>query len=165
MKNIEDIIANKIYALINFALSKVIKPDIQINRVAEINEEMIENLKQKYGIEGVILDVDETLRKNMKNIPEVNQKWIDGLKGKLKVIILSNGRDEKVERFFKDRGIDYIGVAHKPLKKNFIKACEKMGIEPNEVLVIGDSMLDDIHGGKKNNMRTALVKEVEDEQR
>lgn len=40
-----------------------------------------------------------------------------------------------------------------------------MGIEPNKVLVIGDSMLDDIHGGKKNNMRTALVKEVEDEQR
>lgn len=165
MKNIEDIIANKIYALINFALLKVIKPDIKINKVTEINEEMIENLKQKYGIEGIILDIDETLRTHMKDIPEVNKKWIDGLKGKLKVIILSNGRDEKVERFFRDRGIDYIGVAHKPLKKNFIKACEKMGIEPNKVLVIGDSMLDDIHGGKKNNMRTALVKEVEDEQR
>ena len=165
MKTLEDVVVDKIYAMINYMLSKVIKPDIQINKVTELDERMITKLKQQYGIEGIILDVDETLRKNMRNIPEVNQKWIQNLKGQLKVIVVSNGKDGRIEQFFRDRGIDYIGFAHKPLRKNFIKACEKMNIEPEKVLVIGDSLFNDIHGGNKNSMKTVIVKNVEDEGR
>ena len=51
------------------------------------------------------------------------------------------------------------------IKKNFIKACEKMGVEPEKVLVIGDSLFDDIHGGRKNKMKTMLVKTVEEDER
>ena len=40
-----------------------------------------------------------------------------------------------------------------------------MNLEPNKVLVVGDSLLNDIYGGKKNKMKTVLVKEVEDEER
>lgn len=165
MKNLEELMADKIYALINYVLSKIIKPDIKINKVRELDEQMITELKQKYGIEGIILDVDETLRRDMNNIPKCNQEWIEKLKEQLKVIIVSNGQDRKIEEFLKERGIDYIGFAYKPLKKNFIKACEKMNIEPHKVLVVGDSLFCDIHGGNKNNMKTALVKEVEDEER
>ena len=52
---------------------------------------------------------------------------------------------------------------HKPFKKNFMKACEKMGIEPEKTLVIGDSLWCDIFGGKRNQMKTALVKDVEEQ--
>ena len=124
---------------------------------------MIAKLKEEHGIEGVILDVDETIRKNMRNIPKVNQEWIQKLKGQLKVIIVSNGRDKSIKKFFEDIGIDYIGFAHKPLKKNFIKACERMNVEPQKVLVVGDHLFNDIHGGQRNNMKTALVKSVEEE--
>lgn len=165
MKSLDDMIADKIYSMINYALSKVIKPDIQINKVTELDEKMIQRLKAKYGIEGIILDVDDTLRKNMKMIPEVNQEWIKTLEGQLKVIILSNGIDKKIEDFFQERGIDYIGFANKPLKKNFIKACQRLEVEPEKMLVVGDSLISDIHGGKRNNMKTALVKGVEDEER
>lgn len=154
---------DKICEAVNFILSKIIKPDIKINKVRELNQDMIIELKQKYGIEGIILDVDETLRKNMNEIPKCNQEWIENLKGQLKVIVVSNGIDRNVEEFFKEKEIDYIGFAHKPLKKTFIKSCNQMNIEPSKVLVIGDSLLDDIYGGKKNKMKTALVKEVEDE--
>ena len=162
MKSLEDLIADKLYAIINYILYKIIKPDIQINKVTELDEEMIAKLKDEHGIEGVILDVDETIRKNMQSIPKVNQEWIKKLKGQLKVIIVSNGRDNNIKQFFEGIGIDYIGFAHKPLKKNFIKACERMNVEPHKVLVIGDRLFDDIHGGKKNNMKTALVKGVEE---
>ena len=100
----------------------------------------------------------------MKSIPKCNQEWIEKIKGQLKIIIVSNGKDPSIKTFLEERGIDYIDFAWKPLKKNFIKACEKMDVNPEKVLVVGDSLFDDIYGGKRNNMKTALVKKVDDEE-
>lgn len=165
MKSLDELIEEKICELVNCILSKYIKPDITIDKVRELDKEMITKLKKEYGIEGIILDVDKTLRKNMNKIPKCNQEWIDEIKGQFKIIIVSNGKDCEIKKFFEEKGIDYIGFANKPLKRNFIKACKKMNVEPEKVLVVGDSLFDDIHGGKRNNMKTALVKEVEDEER
>ena len=165
MKTIDELIFEKLLGLVNYALSAVIKPDITVDNVGSLDEKEIERIKQKYGIEGIILDVDETLRKEMKNIPKCNQDWLESLNGKIKIIILSNGIDKKIESFFESRGIDYIGFAHKPLKKNFLKACEKMNLSPDKVLVVGNDLFDDIYGGKRNNMKTLLVKKVEDNER
>lgn len=161
MKNIDELVVDKLCDIINYVLAKVIKPDIEIEKVRELDEEKIAKLKKQYGVEGIILDVDETIRKNMNKIPKCNQEWIEKIKGQLKVIIVSNGRDKGVEQFLKEKGIDYICLANKPLKKNFIQACKKMGLEPDKVMVIGDNLLCDIYGGKRNNMKTGLVKTVE----
>lgn len=165
MKTLDELVADRILDMLHFVLSKFVKPDITVNKVTELNKDLIKEIKQRYGIEGIILDVDETLRKDMKNIPEVNQEWIEGLRDQLKVIILSNGVDKKIEDYFKDKGISYISFACKPLKGNFLKACKKMGVEPDKVLVVGDSLFDDVYGGKRNKMRTALVKDVVNEDR
>lgn len=165
MRRIEEIKGDKIIDLAHYVLSKIVKPDITIDKVTELTEDEIEIIKQKYGIEGIILDVDDTLRKEMKNIPKCNQDWIESLRGKFKIVVLSNGIDKKIEEYFRERGIDYIGFALKPLKKNFKKACETMNLPPNKVLVIGDNLLDDVYGGKRNAMKTALVRGVEDEER
>lgn len=163
MKTLDELIADKILDLLHYVLSKFIKPDITLGKVNELNTNVIEQLKQQYGIEGIILDVDETLRKEMKDIPKCNKEWIESLEGKLKVIIVSNGKDRKIEQYFKEIGIDYIGFAHKPLKKNLLKACKKMNLSPDKVMIIGDSLFDDVYGGKRNNMKTALVKDVDEE--
>lgn len=163
MKRIDELVSEKIISLAHYVLSKIIKPDITVEKLTQITDQEIEKLKKEEGIEGIILDVDETLRKEMQKIPKCNQEWIENLNGKIKIIILSNGIDKNIEKYFEEKGIDYIGFAHKPLKKNFIKACEKMRVEPEKVLVIGDSLFDDIHGGRKNKMKTMLVKTVEEE--
>ena len=163
MKSLDEIMADKIYELVNYMLSKKIKPDINLDKVTSLTESDVKKLKEELGIEGVILDIDETVRKDMKSIPKCNQEWIEMLKSQLKVIVVSNGVDRGVEDFFKLQGIDYIGFAHKPMKKNFIKACDRMQMSPEKVLVIGDSLWCDIFGGQRNNMKTALVKKVEDE--
>lgn len=163
MKPIEDIIVDKIYQLINQVLSQIIKPDIKLKQVTELTAEKISEMKRKYGIEGIILDVDETLRSDMKPIPEINKKWIETAKQQLKIIVVSNGLDRKVEQYLKTEGIEYIGCANKPLKGSFNKACKKMSIQPEQVLVVGDSLLDDILGGKRSNMKTALVEEVSED--
>lgn len=35
-----------------------------------------------------------------------------------------------------------------------------MNLSPDKVMTVGDSLFDDVYGGKKNNMKTALVKKV-----
>lgn len=161
MKLLEEILGSKILDILHYVLSKIIKPDITIDKVTELDEKQIKKIKQQYGIEGIILDVDETLRKDMEEISKVNQEWIEKLRDQIKVIILSNGIDKKMEKYFKAKDISYISFAHKPLKKNFLKACKEMNIKPDKVLVIGDSLFDDVYGGKRNKMRTALVRDVE----
>lgn len=165
MKTLDELVADKILDLVHYVLSKIIKPDMTLNKVNELDIQAIEKLKQQYGIEAVILDVDDTLRKEMRDIPRCNKEWIESLKDKIKIIIVSNGVDQNIEKYFKESGIDYIEFACKPLKKNFIKACEKMNVNPESVLMVGDSLFDDIYGGKRNRMKTALVKEVEDNER
>ena len=165
MKSLEKLIGNKILDLVNDSLVKIIKPDITIDRVTQLDGKEIEKIKQKYGIDGMILDVDNTLRKEMRNIPQCNQEWIESLRGRIKIVILSNGIDGDIEKYFKEIGIDYISFAHKPLKKNFMKACEKMQLNPDRVLVVGDSLIGDIYGGRRNNMKTVLVKEVDEGER
>ena len=163
MKRIEDMIGDKLCDIANYLLSLKYKPDITIDKVTDLDEKAIDELIARYGIEGVIIDVDETLRSQMQSIPQCNKDWIEILRGRLKVIILSNGVDREVESYFTDRGIDYVGFAMKPLKRNFRKACQKMGVSPDRVLVLGDSLFDDIYGGKRNNMRTGLVKRKDTE--
>ena len=39
----------------------------------------------------------------MKDIPKCNKEWIERLKDKLKVIIVSNGKDKKIEQYFDEQ--------------------------------------------------------------
>lgn len=165
MKTLDEIVVDKLLNLVHYVLSKLIKPDITLEKVSELDLNAVDKLKQQYGIEGIILDVDETLRREMKDIPKCNKEWIESLNGKIKIIILSNGIDKQIEKYFQEKEIGYIGFAHKPLKKNFIKACKQMNVSPDKVLVIGDSLFSDIYGGKKNKMKTALVKIVDENER
>ena len=159
-KSLEDRIMDWFFSKVNAAMSKVIKPDMEVDTVGCLTKTEVIKLKQKYGIKGVILDIDETVRHDMGEIPEVNKEWIDMIKQELKVIVVSNGIDKKVERYLELLGIDYIGFAHKPLKRNFRKACDKLGLTPEEILVIGDDTFSDIYGGKRNGMKTIQVKSV-----
>lgn len=155
-----DIIIDAIYKLIYFILSKIIKPDMVFENVKFLNMERIEQLKTEYNIEAVILDVDDTLRTNFNSISTCNREWIEELKKHVKVIVVSNGLDGKIEQFFNEIGIQYIAFAFKPLKGGFQKACKALDVKPENVLVIGDDLWGDIYGGIRNNMKTALIKNV-----
>ena len=40
-----------------------------------------------------------------------------------------------------------------------------MRVSPEHVLMVGDNLFDDIYGGKRNNMKTALITDVEHDER
>lgn len=161
--NIQALIEKKIYNAINNQLKKRIKPNLSFHKVTDLDLEVVKNLKSKYGIGGIILDVDETIRKDMLDIPNCNKKWIDFMRQEFKVVILTNGFDDKIRSFSSSRGIEYMSFARKPLRKNLLLACSKMGLDPENVLMIGDDIIADIYGGNKCGIITAIVNSVIEE--
>ena len=161
-KLILQLIEQKIYNVISNRLRKYIKPNLALKEVNDIDLELLKKLKSTYGIGGIILDVDETIRKDMMKIPDCNKEWIKYMKQEFKVLILSNGYDNSVKSFANENGIEYIGFAKKPLKKNFLDACDRMGLNPENVLVIGDDIINDIYGANKCGMISAIVDSVRD---
>lgn len=153
-------IEQKIYNIIHEQLVKIIQPTMVIREVKDINLQLVKKLKSEYGIGGIILDVDDTLRKQMMKIPDCNKQWIEFMKKEFKVIVLSNGYDGKVSEFCDEKDVPYISFAKKPLKKQFLYACEKMGLYPENILVIGNDIVCDIYGGNRCGMLTAIIDDV-----
>ena len=159
-----DILTTKILNTIQNALKKVSPPSMKFNNVTNINLEVLKKLKSEYGIGGLIIDVDETLRTNGKHIPECNKKWLEYMKKEFKICVVSKGYDEKVKQLLEQMNIKYNGFHIISKRKSFKEAAEEMGLEPENVLVIGDDAISDIYAGNKCGMLTAIVEQVIEEE-
>ena len=155
----EELIYSYITKATNKLLGNVIKPDEKYEDVKQIDFEELKRLRDKYDLKGIILDIDGTLRQNMEKIDYRNIRWIIKLKQILKVCMVSNGKDSRVEELAKRMDITYIPLAFKPLKRGFLEAVKDMDVNPTKVLVIGDEYLADILGGKRMGMKTAIISE------
>lgn len=133
-------------------------PDVLLNRVQDINIEML----QKNKIKALILDVDNTLVDYSKILKEEVIKWANEIKGQgIKLYILSNTNDKKkVERISKELKIPYKYFANKPLKRGFKKIQKELNEKPEAIAVVGDQIFTDVLGGKRCKMFTILVEPI-----
>ena len=134
-------------------------PDLYYDSIRHIDLDMLKSR----GIKGVILDIDNTLvPMHSKDADENAVTWISELKSKgFKVCILSNAAEKRVLRFNKDIDVTAIHRAFKPAGKAFLKAASALGLEPENIAVVGDQIFTDIFGGNKANMLTILVKPID----
>ena len=119
----------------------------------------MKKLKSEYGIGGIILDVDNTIKRPFSNITEKNKRWIESIKNEFRIAFLSNGNSRIVKEYSKKIGVEYINFAKKPRKEDFISVCYNvMGLNPENVLVIGNNRITDIFGGNRSGTISAKVK-------
>ncbi|MBO8156007.1 MAG: YqeG family HAD IIIA-type phosphatase [Bacillaceae bacterium] len=135
-------------------------PDEQADSVFEITPE---HLKAK-GIRGIITDLDNTLVAwDQENPTEKVLDWFQMMQNHgMKVTILSNNDKKRVSRFSEQLDIPFIYRARKPLARAFRKAQNQMGLQQEEVVVIGDQLLTDILGGNMARYHTILVVPISD---
>ncbi len=135
-------------------------PQIYAESIYDIN---LSELEER-GVRAFVLDIDNTLAPYAA--PEGDERlrgWIALLRERgFKLYIASNNDGERVERFCVSIDVPYIAKAGKPLSRGFMKACEIMGVAPEETGVIGDQLFTDIYGGNRLNMPTVLVKPISD---
>lgn len=117
-----------------------------------------EALKQK-GIRGLITDLDNTLV--AWHEPSITPKLRDWFRAfeeaGLSVLILSNNSEKRIRLFTGDARIPYIYRAKKPLTRGFRQAMQRMNLQPEQVVVVGDQLMTDILGANRIGAHSILV--------
>lgn len=143
----------EVYDLYNFLL-----PNEFINSVFDLTPEYLNTI----GIRGIITDLDNTLVEwdRPESTEELTQ-WLKHLQEEgIRVVIASNNNEERVKRFAEPLGIPYIHRAKKPLGKAYYNAMLELKLPRNEVAMIGDQLLTDVMGAKRQKIYTFLVRPV-----
>lgn len=133
-------------------------PDEFVNSVFDITPEYL----QSKGIRGIITDLDNTLVEwDRADCTEELQEWLLKIQNAgIKVMIVSNNSEARVKHFADPIGVPFIFRAKKPLGKAFYDAMVQMKLSRHETAMIGDQLLTDIFGAKRQRLYTFLVRPV-----
>ncbi len=135
-------------------------PNEFVSSVFEITPEKLNEL----GIKGIITDLDNTLVEwDRADATEDLVAWFNMMReAGIKIIIASNNNEERVRKFAEPHGIPFIYRAKKPLGGAYYAALVQLRLRRNEVAMLGDQLLTDIMGAKRQKLYTFLVRPVAD---
>lgn len=111
------------------------------------------------GIRGVIFDIDNTLVPHGAPADERAVKLFERLRAiGLDYCLISNNQLPRVKPFADAVQAKFVEDAHKPSRKNYLKAMELMHTDLNSCVFVGDQIFTDVYGARRCGMRTILVK-------
>lgn len=133
-------------------------PDEFVGNIFEITPEKL----TKLGKKGIITDLDNTLVEwDRADCTDELAAWFLMMKeAGIQVIIASNNNETRVKNFADPIGVPYIFRAKKPLGKGFYNALVRLKLSREEVVMVGDQLLTDVMGAKRQKLYTILVKPV-----
>lgn len=115
----------------------------------------------KEGYRGLLFDIDNTL---VEHGADASKRAIELFKRLQKIgfkcCLISNNSQERVMRFNREIGVDFIHKARKPSSKNYIAAMKLMGTNLKNTIFIGDQLFTDVYGANRIGMMTYLVKPI-----
>jgi len=115
----------------------------------------------KKGFRGLIFDIDNTLVPHgADSTPQVNLLFEKLHSMGFSTLLLSNNNEERILRFKTAIDTQYIEESGKPHPAAFRKAVEMLGLQRNEVVVIGDQLFTDIFGANRAGLSSILVKYI-----
>ncbi|MBO5711323.1 MAG: YqeG family HAD IIIA-type phosphatase [Acholeplasmatales bacterium] len=118
------------------------------------------------GFRLILTDLDNTLvsYKVAEPISETFA-WKDRMHSLgYEVIVVSNSKKDRVDRFSRKLGLPYVKHAMKPLLKGYKKAIKKVAsrkYKKEEILVLGDQLMTDIFGSKRLGLTTVIVTAID----
>ncbi len=113
----------------------------------------------KEGIRGVIFDIDNTLVPHGAPADERAIRLFAHLRSiGLDYCLISNNQLPRVKPFADAVQAKFVEDAHKPSRKNYLKAMKLMHVDLGSCIFVGDQIFTDVYGAKRCGMRTILVK-------
>ena len=137
-------------------LLRLLTPHLQIDRVTTIGANMLAAL----GIEGLLLDLDCTLKDYYSDSvrPEVIE-WVGNMhRLDVKMCLLTNGRAKRVRPYAEELGIDCVPWAMKPLARGVRRGLGKLQLDRTRVAIVGDQIFADVLAGRLAGVFTILVR-------
>ena len=115
----------------------------------------------KDGVRGLIYDIDNTLVEHGKPATERAVELFERLRSiGFDTCLISNNKEPRVKPFADAVGSKYVYDAHKPSRKNYIKAMELMGTDTGNTYFIGDQIFTDVYGANRAGIPSILVKPI-----
>lgn len=113
------------------------------------------------GFRGVIFDIDNTLVPHGAPADARAKAFFASLRQMgMKYCLISNNQLPRVKPFAEEVKAFYIENAHKPSKKGYLAAMEKMGTDASNTIFVGDQLFTDVYGAKRCGMTSLLVKPI-----
>ena len=133
----------------------LLKPDIKLKRVTDITPEILE----KYNINSLILDVDNTLSTHHGQIlTDGLEDWLKLMKENgIRLTVLSNSKEKRVKPFAEKIGLPYISLGLKPLPFGYIRALKMSDSKRKNTAIVGDQIFTDVLGGNIVGVKTLLL--------
>ncbi len=130
-------------------------PDFYFPRITDIPVEFF----LKNGIEGVALDIDNTLAEDgAPDVPAQVRDWIEEVRqAGIEMVIVSNNRKIRVSPFAKDAGLPFLYEVGKPSTKKRHEVLAILGVRPKAVAMVGDQIFTDILFAKRCGFRSVLL--------
>lgn len=115
------------------------------------------------GIKLVLADLDNTLVPY--KVPEPTAEiiaWKEALEAAgIRLFLLSNSRKPgRAQHFAEALGIPYQGHSGKPKKAGYLRAMERMGVGPEETVMVGDQIFTDTLGANNAGVAPLLVEPI-----
>ncbi|MBQ0110334.1 MAG: YqeG family HAD IIIA-type phosphatase [Oscillospiraceae bacterium] len=100
------------------------------------------------GVKGVLLDIDNTISyfKGERLFDGVTDTLSKLSSGGISVVIFSNGKYDRIEKFVNDNSLncEFIAPALKPLTFKTDAAKKLLGLNKSEIAVVGDQVFTDM---------------------
>ena len=131
-------------------------------------QEVTPDFLQSIGVRALLIDIDNTLAPYEQPDPDERiLSWFAELeKAGIQAALVSNNKEERVERFgkplFERFGIFAYPNSRKPFAGTLECAMEAMEVTPTETAMLGDQILTDCFAGKHIGLRAIIVPPIKD---
>jgi uncharacterized protein len=117
------------------------------------------DIVKKYGLKGLVLDVDETLVPIRVSSASVElQEWVEQIRCCTKLWLVSNNlSDARIGGIARSLNLPYFIGAAKPSRRKIREALKAMNLPVNQVGMVGDRLFTDVIAGNRLGMFTILV--------
>ena len=135
-------------------------PDYMFDTVYDIPLELF----GKNGIEGLFLDIDNTLVPYEIATPtKENLEWFEKLKSMgIKLFFVSNNHSERVDLYAKGLDIPYEYDAGKPFVKKYRKLVKEHNLDISKCACVGDQIFTDVWAADILGIKSFLVLPIND---
>ena len=132
-------------------------PDAYYENILKIDYSKLKEI----GIKNIFFDIDNTIVPYKET--KINKKTKDlfkQLKKDFNVFLFSNSRRKRVMNIANNLNVNAYYLSMKPLKKNYKKVMNMFN--KDECIFIGDQLLTDVRGAKKNRLKVIFVDKLKD---
>jgi hypothetical protein len=141
--------------------AKLLQPDLFLgNTILHLTPAILD----RYQIQGLILDVDETLVPLKESVISNDLgDWVHQFKPEIPIWLVSNNlSDARIGGIAKSLGLPYLLGAGKPSRRKLRTAIREMDLPRERVAMVGERLFTDVLAGNRLGLFTILVEPMVD---